>query len=311
VTRQPQSDDLRCVRSLFPAERARRAVVVVITASICSLPIGALAQSAGQTIDTPPQVTAPFAPSPAPLAPVPAGTAPATPGIASSGTPSTVAVPTTIPAARVVADSLAEAAVAALVALRGRPAAVASAASPQLAGGAKFDITGGVPTLPPPGAPPATDSVSIAAAQDEYSLARARVAQLVASRVKGVAAADLDAVWSRTDARRMTAVFAAISQVGTLYRYTGNEPGGFDCSGLTSWSWAQAGVKLPRISTDQINAVPGRPIDQVQPGDLVWRPGHIMMSLGFRDIAVDSPQSGKRVTVRPWGKITRAGSPVN
>ncbi len=60
---------------------------------------------------------------------------------------------------------------------------------------------------------PAVGAVAVGSA-DPYAAARFRVAQLVASRMKGVDAVQLDAVWARTDVRRMTAVFAALSQVG-------------------------------------------------------------------------------------------------
>lgn len=67
-----------------------------------------------------------------------------------------------------------------------------------------------------------------------------------------------------------TAVEAAMSQAGTPYRYGGDRPGGFDCSGLTMWAYAQAGVKLPHYSFDQFKM--GQPVDRgaIQPGDLVF-----------------------------------------
>ncbi len=66
------------------------------------------------------------------------------------------------------------------------------------------------------------------------------------------------------------AVQAAMSQTGTPYKYGGDGPGGFDCSGLTMWAYAQAGVKLPHYSFDQFAM--GEPVqrDAIQPGDLVF-----------------------------------------
>ncbi|MEV4422341.1 NlpC/P60 family protein [Patulibacter sp. NPDC049589] len=66
------------------------------------------------------------------------------------------------------------------------------------------------------------------------------------------------------------AVQAAMSQAGTPYSFGGDAPGGFDCSGLTMWAYAQAGVKLPHYSFDQFAM--GEPVerDAIQPGDLVF-----------------------------------------
>lgn len=66
------------------------------------------------------------------------------------------------------------------------------------------------------------------------------------------------------------AVQAAKSQTGTPYKFGGDGPGGFDCSGLTMWAYAQAGVKLPHYSFDQFTM--GAPVerDAIQPGDLVF-----------------------------------------
>lgn len=143
----------------------------------------------------------------------------------------------------------------------------------------------------------------------QFADRRAELARLVAADA-GVSASDLEAVWAKTDDRRMAAVYSALSQVGTLYKRRGVSPGGFDCSGFTSWAWAQAGVNIPRSSAGQIRTLGARDTTQLQPGDIVWRPGHVMMYLGVGDAVVHSPQSGKRVTVARWGKVKRFGSPL-
>ena len=67
------------------------------------------------------------------------------------------------------------------------------------------------------------------------------------------------------------AAAAARSQVGTPYQWGGREPGvGFDCSGLTSWSWEQAGVAIPRTSRDQYAATQRIRLEDLRPGDLVF-----------------------------------------
>ncbi|SDS43593.1 C40 family peptidase [Corynebacterium timonense] len=75
------------------------------------------------------------------------------------------------------------------------------------------------------------------------------------------------------------AVAAAKSQLGTPYAWGGTGPGGFDCSGLTSWAYRQAGVELPRMAHEQ--AV-GRQVtyQELQPGDLAVWDGHVAMYAG-------------------------------
>jgi len=63
---------------------------------------------------------------------------------------------------------------------------------------------------------------------------------------------------------------AAQSKIGTPYVYGATGPGSFDCSGLTSWAYRQAGVSIPRTSQEQANA--GTRIysmSQLRQGDLV------------------------------------------
>ncbi|MFI5755360.1 NlpC/P60 family protein [Streptomyces sp. NPDC051569] len=70
--------------------------------------------------------------------------------------------------------------------------------------------------------------------------------------------------------QRASAAFAAAqSKIGTPYVYGASGPSSFDCSGLTSWAYAQAGVSIPRTSESQANAGQRLGMSQLQQGDLV------------------------------------------
>ena len=67
------------------------------------------------------------------------------------------------------------------------------------------------------------------------------------------------------------AVSYALAQIGTPYQWGGEEPGGFDCSGLTQAAYAAAGIQLPRTAQQQYDTGPPVPAGQpLQPGDLVF-----------------------------------------
>ena len=69
----------------------------------------------------------------------------------------------------------------------------------------------------------------------------------------------------------LAAVHAAESQIGVPYVWVGETPGeGFDCSGLTQWSWAQAHFAIPRTAAEQYEGLRHVPLDQLQPGDLLF-----------------------------------------
>ncbi|WP_189884064.1 C40 family peptidase [Streptomyces xantholiticus] len=71
--------------------------------------------------------------------------------------------------------------------------------------------------------------------------------------------------------RAAAAFSAAQSKIGSPYVYGASGPSSFDCSGLTSWAYAQAGVSIPR--TSQAQASSGTRISsqsQLQQGDLVF-----------------------------------------
>ena len=87
----------------------------------------------------------------------------------------------------------------------------------------------------------------------------------------------------------------------------------FDCSGLTSWAWGQAGVYLPHQSAQQYASVPHVPSSAAQPGDLIffYSPiSHVGIYVGG-GMMIDSPNSGstvRRAAVN-WGNVTGVGRP--
>ena len=71
--------------------------------------------------------------------------------------------------------------------------------------------------------------------------------------------------------QRTAVVSAALSQVGTPYRYGGNEPGrGLDCSGLTYYAHSTVGVEIPRRSVDQRLRARPASARSPRPGDMVF-----------------------------------------
>lgn len=104
------------------------------------------------------------------------------------------------------------------------------------------------------------------------------------------------------------AVSAAYSQIGKPYAWdtplnllTPN-PKSFDCSGLTGWCYAKAGVKLSHNAASQLHELKSRPLAEAQPGDLVFfgipvAPHHVGIYVGNGQI-IEAPTYGIPVRVR-------------
>lgn len=96
-------------------------------------------------------------------------------------------------------------------------------------------------------------------------------------------------------AQRGSAVVSiAMRYLGVPYVWGGTTPAGFDCSGFTSYVFAQVGIDLPRTSSAQRYA--GTPVSwaEAQPGDMIWTPGHIAIYAGD-GMQIEAPVPGKSV----------------
>ena len=106
------------------------------------------------------------------------------------------------------------------------------------------------------------------------------------------------------DSAGQIAVSAAQSQRGVPYVWGGATPGmGFDCSGLTMWAWAQAGVSLAHGATDQYYEVQHVSMSDLQPGDLIFYGNayllyHVVMYIGG-GMVVQAEETGTNVMETP------------
>jgi cell wall-associated NlpC family hydrolase len=104
------------------------------------------------------------------------------------------------------------------------------------------------------------------------------------------------------------AVQAAESQIGVPYVWAGESPrgtpgeplGGFDCSGLVAWAYAQVGIGLPHFSGAQYADTTHIPFADIEPGDLLfYGPGgsdHVAMYVGGGSM-IEAPYTGASVWI--------------
>ena len=100
------------------------------------------------------------------------------------------------------------------------------------------------------------------------------------------------------------AILAAGSRLGLPYTWGATGPGTFDCSGLTMWAYAQAGLRLPRTSRQQYAGLTRVPVASLLPGDLIFYadgadPGsihHVSIWLGD-GLILTAPRTGDVVKI--------------
>ncbi|MEU6277996.1 NlpC/P60 family protein [Streptomyces populi] len=89
----------------------------------------------------------------------------------------------------------------------------------------------------------------------------------------------------------------ARAQIGKPYVWGATGPDSYDCSGLTQAAWKAAGVSLPRVTYDQVNAGTTVPLSDARPGDLVFFYGdisHVGLYIGD-GMMIHAPKPGAYV----------------
>lgn len=87
-------------------------------------------------------------------------------------------------------------------------------------------------------------------------------------------------------------VEAALRERGKPYVWGAEGPNSYDCSGLVKWAYAKgARINLPHQSESQRNSGIELPVSEAQPGDVLWKPGHVGIYIG-NDKYVHAPKPG-------------------
>mgnify|MGYP000324670041 CR=1 FL=1 len=139
----------------------------------------------------------------------------------------------------------------------------------------------------------ATYTVSDAAGNQGSASLTVKVNAVRTSSKKGSA---VTGTTSRPNYYGTSVVGAAYSRLGCPYVWGAEGPNTFDCSGLVKWCYAKAGKSLPHSSSAMKSSGTVISISSAQPGDILWRPGHVAIYIGGNQY-IHAPQTGDVVKV--------------
>ncbi|MFF7976526.1 NlpC/P60 family protein [Streptomyces sp. NPDC007905] len=114
---------------------------------------------------------------------------------------------------------------------------------------------------------------------------------------------------SKASQQGRKAVEFATAQLGKPYVWGAEGPDSYDCSGLTSHAWADAGHPIPRTSQEQWKQLEHVDIKDMRPGDLIIYfddASHVAMYVGDGAI-IHAPRPGRTVTVAGAGSMPILG----
>lgn len=106
------------------------------------------------------------------------------------------------------------------------------------------------------------------------------------------------------NASRDAIVATAMSGLGGSYVWGGKTFGAWDCSGFTSWVFAQHGIKLTAFTYAMKNEL--RPTSNPQPGDIVFQNGYSHVGIYLGDgkmISALNPTNGTLVHPTSWMSV--------
>lgn len=102
-------------------------------------------------------------------------------------------------------------------------------------------------------------------------------------------------------------VTEAMRYIGWPYKYAGNGPDAFDCSGFVCYVYRRCGRAVPPRSTGGYPDSGWFPVSQAQPGDILWQSGHVGICIsagGGQYIHAADVNSG--VCISSYQQFTRA-----
>jgi peptidoglycan DL-endopeptidase CwlO len=108
------------------------------------------------------------------------------------------------------------------------------------------------------------------------------------------------------------AVAEAERQIGKPYKWGGEGPDSFDCSGLVLWAWRAGGVRLSHSALAQYHETTRVPLSAIQPGDIVFfGPSvsgihHNAIYVGNNQM-VEASQTGTPIRYRAMGRSDLVG----
>ena len=93
------------------------------------------------------------------------------------------------------------------------------------------------------------------------------------------------------------AISVAKSHLGVKYKWGGNSPSGFDCSGLVKYAYGKQGKTLPRTAAEMYKK--GKKVSSLKKGDLMFfapnkasRPTHVAIYVGDNQFIHSSSSKG-------------------
>jgi len=145
------------------------------------------------------------------------------------------------------------------------------------------------------------DSLTELSAADQNDVFSAYVANIAAqvANFLGVDVRLMQQSWLRADMSHKLALINGLTQLGVPYKNNAAiENVAFDCSGLVAFAWGKVGVGMIHGSSAQFASATRVKVEDAQPGDLIWRPGHIAMYLGVQSAVLQTPYTGRSVELQ-------------
>jgi peptidoglycan DL-endopeptidase CwlO len=180
-----------------------------------------------------------------------------------------------------------------------RAAAARAAAAQAAAAAARTTPPHATPAPQPTTATTTATEPTTTAAADAPTAATTTVAAVAAAGTATTTTATVSSPSAPLGPGHPEAATVALRYLGVPYRWGGASPGtGFDCSGLVMYVYAQLGIPLPHQAAAQYGYGVQVPIDQLEPGDLVFFDGlsHVGIYIGNGEM-VHAPQTGDVVSI--------------